>query len=125
MLKCEPGYYCQEGLKYPCPEGRYTDVAGTTDAQCLDTCGPGAGIEMSCKLVLYHAFSGYYCTGGSSTPYQHECGSPAVYCPRGSSYPHKVHNGFYCDITGADQGAQRYWNGVNLKVRTTYIASIL
>lgn len=90
---CPKGQYCQEGIPHDCSPGRYTDVEGTIDSLCKDVCEPG-----------------YYCTGGSSSARQFECGSPTLYCPRGSFEPKPVHNGFYCGLTGISQGADSFWN---------------
>jgi hypothetical protein len=49
---CPPGYFCQEGLKWPCPVGRYTDVEGTIDSLCKDDCAPGMLPHSNCTIVL-------------------------------------------------------------------------
>mmetsp|Transcript_6735 Transcript_6735/g.11070 ORF Transcript_6735/g.11070 Transcript_6735/m.11070 type:complete len:1107 (+) Transcript_6735:128-3448(+) len=90
---CETGHYCVDGKKFECPLGTYTDEEGTTDPQCKDLCDPG-----------------YYCLTGSPSPRHYACGNASVYCPRGSSVPKSVHNGFYCEITGGSQGADRFWS---------------
>ena len=94
---CPTGYYCPgDGRRYQCPPGTYTSMNGTIDEQCMGPCDRG-----------------YYCTVGSSSPTQHRCGNASVYCPRGSSEPTPVHDGFYCFFTGADAGEQAVWDPMN------------
>src|SRR5687767_1429781 len=38
---------------------------------------------------------GYWCSSGSSSATQYECGGSSVYCPSGSSNPLPVPNGYY------------------------------
>ena len=34
QIICEPGYYCVNGVKLPCPIGRYGDTFGLTSSDC-------------------------------------------------------------------------------------------
>lgn len=63
---CDIGHYCSEGVRYACPAGTFGSVAGLETDSCTG----------SCK-------AGYFCPPGSTSPMQHLCGSPAVYCPKG------------------------------------------
>lgn len=83
QFPCPPGYYCENSKKFPCPGGTYSDQYRTTSNQCVDKCD-----------------AGYYCNPGSSDKRQNVCGSAAVICPRGSSTPLPVLNGFYSVHTG-------------------------
>ena len=80
---CPPGHYCKDAQKFPCPGGTYSDDFRTTSETCISECDPG-----------------YYCDPGSTDKRQVECGSAAVICPRGSSTPLPVLNGFYSVHTG-------------------------
>ncbi|OQR87461.1 hypothetical protein ACHHYP_20382 [Achlya hypogyna] len=75
---CEPGFYCQYGLKAPCPGGRYGSLALETAPQCEGMCQRG-----------------YYCPPGSSRPTQNACGNASVVCRRGSAAPVAVATGYY------------------------------
>jgi hypothetical protein len=105
-LPCPPGSYCQEGIASPCPRGRYASRHGTISSSCEGDCSPG-----------------YYCLEGSNSSKQHPCGNYSVYCPRGSSEPLSVHNGFYCDLTGDTAEADRLWDP-DLKVRSSPLLPI-
>ena len=79
---CEPGYYCEGGVKYQCPEGTFTSEHGVASVEgCQD-----------CEV-------GYYCTShpGGPADYhkQHECGSVEVFCPSGSHKATAVRKGYY------------------------------
>lgn len=94
-LLCEPGYYCQNGVKYPCPPGTFGWRYGATEATCGGKCA-----------------AGYYCPSylapqpdapahtqwpaaphTTATPYQ--CGGVSFLCPKGSFYPVLVGGGNY------------------------------
>ncbi len=38
---CEPGNYCINGVKYPCPEGAYGETSGLQSADCSGSCAEG------------------------------------------------------------------------------------
>ncbi|ETP31356.1 hypothetical protein F442_19775 [Phytophthora nicotianae P10297] len=79
--KAKPGEFAWRGTCYPCPAGIY----GSEEMETRSTCsGPCA--------------AGYYCPSGSTTPTQHECGSPAVYCPESSAKPWQVLEGYYTSL---------------------------
>ena len=67
---CPAGYYCEGGVRQPCPGGRFGNASALPSWRCSGECWPG-----------------YYCESGSQTPTQFECGSSAVYCPAGSERP--------------------------------------
>lgn len=75
---CEPGNYCVNGTKYPCPEGTYGSVSGLSSPLCEGPCPPG-----------------YYCPYGSSSATKFPCGGPNFICPLGSSTPTLVSTGYY------------------------------
>jgi hypothetical protein len=75
---CEPGYYCSDGVRYPCQGGLYSNEYGTNSSSCKGSCEPG-----------------YYCESASDTSTQYVCGDPSVYCPTGSSTPITVPLGYY------------------------------
>lgn len=65
QLQCEPGYFCTNGRRFPCPLGRYGNSSGLTDSNCTDICPKG-----------------YYCPYGTSIPIR--CGESSYYCPEAS-----------------------------------------
>ena len=73
QLPCPPGSYCVSGVAQPCPAGRFGSVAGMQAPECEGPCA-----------------AGYFCTGGATTPKQHECGNARFYCPAGSPGPQEV-----------------------------------
>ena len=76
---CPPGYYCPgDGLRYQCPAGRYAASSGLIDSEC----------DGECK-------SGYFCKPGSTSPLQSPCGNATVYCPKASTVPLLVDQGYY------------------------------
>lgn len=95
---CPVGHYCINGEKHVCPAGRYNDETGSSDPLCKGLCDPG-----------------YYCLEGSPSARQFECGNYSLFCPRGSTKPQTVQIGFYCDLSGDSQQADRFWS-TNLKV---------
>jgi hypothetical protein len=76
---CEKGYYCSNGIKYPCPAGKYGDTEGNTNETCNGLC---------------HA--GFYCPIGSKTSTAFYCGGYGrFYCPIGSKQPIIAPDGYY------------------------------
>lgn len=57
QMVCEPGYYCIDGIRIPCPAGVYGETNGLITAACTSVCPIG-----------------YYCPQGSQIP---------VPCPAG------------------------------------------
>jgi hypothetical protein len=80
QLPCEPGYYCEQGVRRPCPPGRFGSDAKRTDDTCSGLCA-----------------AGFFCRSGAIVANETACGSPAVYCPAGSSLPLDVPAGEYSD----------------------------
>jgi len=82
QTQCEPGYYCHEGVKYPCLHGRYNSEIGAVDMfPGYEACPP--------------CHEGHFCDAASPLQTQHLCGSPSVYCPIGTHTPVEVPAGFY------------------------------
>ena len=86
QTQCERGYYCTNGVRTPCPAGKYRADVGADDLlDCLD-CDAG----YVCPLASW--------AGSVSTDSNNlvaECGSSAVYCPAGSSSASVVEAGYY------------------------------
>ena len=38
---CEPGFYCSNGVKTPCPAGRYGATFGLSESFCTGSCAAG------------------------------------------------------------------------------------
>ena len=85
--KCEPGYYCKEGVKRLCQKGYWGSEYGLYDPQCSGKCSEG-----------------YYCPEGSSSPTEVMCGDASVYCTEGSWKPTPVSEGFFS--TGGDHSTR-------------------
>ncbi len=94
-LLCEPGYYCIDGRKFPCPPGTFGWRYGSYNPECGGKCA-----------------AGYYCPSylapqpdapahtewpraphTTATPYR--CGGVSFLCPVGSFYPVLVGGGNY------------------------------
>ena len=72
---CEPGFFCRNGTRFPCPKGFFGQKSGETNPLCEGTCPPG-----------------FYCTGGTIQP--DICGRIDLFCPEGSFYPRKASTGY-------------------------------
>jgi len=77
QVMCEVGTYCRNGVRFPCPAGKYSNSSGSTS--CLSN---------NCQ-------AGFFCPPESSSPRQKPCGSSQFYCPEGSREPVRVPAGFY------------------------------
>lgn len=102
QIPCEPGYYCVDGNKYPCPPGTYGWRHGLNSSECSGKCA-----------------AGYYCPSYMLPPpeppahaiwpmkphtsaAEYECGGSQWFCPRGSFYPQRVGGGNYTTGGGAN-----------------------
>ena len=71
---CVAGQYCQAGVAYPCPAGRYGNVTAETSELCSGDCTEG-----------------YLCLPGSTTPTAAPCYPNAgAFCPNVSSRSHGI-----------------------------------
>lgn len=77
QIICEVGTYCRNGVRFPCPAGKYSNTTGSSS--CLSN---------ECE-------EGFFCPAESTSPRQNSCGSPSLYCPSGSKEPIRVPEGFY------------------------------
>jgi hypothetical protein len=75
---CEPGYYCEKGVRMMCPGGTFGASYGLSTSGCDGPCE-----------------AGYYCPPASIRATQHRCGGPHVFCPQGSAVPNPVRSGYY------------------------------
>lgn len=78
QFPCERGYYCQAGVRSPCPGGRYGSRSMETSAECSGTCA-----------------AGFYCPLASTNSTAIACGNANVFCPTGSAVPTPVLPGYY------------------------------
>lgn len=76
--RCEPGFYCQNGIQRLCPAGTYGSTFGLQFPNCTGNCAPG-----------------YYCPEGSISATEIMCGDPSRYCPGSSPRPLNVSIGWY------------------------------
>ena len=86
---CEPGTYCIDGVRIPCPAGRFGGESGLSHHTCS---GP--------------AEAGYYTPIESVSARQVDCGGTFNYCPEGSPEPVPVGVGNY-SVDGP--AANRAW----------------
>ncbi|CAM9176752.1 unnamed protein product, partial [Choristocarpus tenellus] len=70
QYECEPGFFCLEGVRFPCPPGRYGMQSQEENPLCFGECR-----------------AGWYCPEGSTSATQIPCGAPSLFCPRGSAAP--------------------------------------
>lgn len=75
---CEPGFYCSEGIRRPCPAGVFGNRSSLNSSTCSGAC-PEA----------------FYCPTGTVNFAQFPCGNASVYCPQGSSQPSPCPEGYY------------------------------
>lgn len=81
---CEPGFFCIDGVKIPCPAGRYGKTYGLSSKTCDAACDEG-----------------YYCPEQSTSPQEYPCNGTNLFCPFGSHVPKTVQTGYYTlDRTG-------------------------
>ena len=95
--KCEPGFYCVDGTKHPCPAGRYGESSGLAHAACDGPCP-----------------AGYFCPRQSSNRVEYACGGSGLYCPEGSGVPLHVRAGFY--TVGGDSNDHKNMTRSNEKL---------
>lgn len=79
--KARPGEFAWRGRCSPCPAGTFGSEEMETRPACSGSCA-----------------AGYFCPAGSTSPFQHECGSTAVYCPAASTEPRQVLEGYYTSL---------------------------
>lgn len=86
---CEPGYYCLDGIRRPCPAGFFGASAGLASASCDGSCPPGMYcIEASTEAIPTPA--GVYCRQGKCTsPEGNGQCAPGFYCPQASTAPNQ------------------------------------
>jgi hypothetical protein len=84
---CEPGHYCSDGVRRPCPPRTYGNTSLLTDSSCSGVCP-----------------AGFFCPTGTISPFSNPCGDATVYCPEGSHTPIEVPTGYYSvnDMNNAD-----------------------
>lgn len=107
FARCEPGFWCAGGVKRPCLDGHYGDAAGQVEATCSGPCAAG-------HMCVQHFDTLTQLLTGSTSPTQHECGGPDVYCPAGSGAVTEVRQGYY---TVDEQG--RTGDGSNPRANMT------
>eukprot|EP01041_Mallomonas_annulata_P005102 gene5102-10210_t len=98
-LPCEPGYYCIDGIKYPCFfNWRY----GMNISTCVGQCAKGH----YCPSYLVPQPDAPTSTIWPRKPHTRaddfECGNVDLYCPQGSPYPLQVTGGYYSIGGGVD-----------------------
>lgn len=78
QIPCEQGFWCEAGLRHPCPAGTFGDGLRETRSTCAGACAEG-----------------YYCPEASTKSRQVPCGASHLYCPAGSAEPKLVDPGHY------------------------------
>lgn len=76
--RCEPGFYCQNGVKALCLSGYWGGIYGLSIPTCSGQCQ-----------------AGYYCPEGSISKIEKVCGDADKYCPEGSPFPLMTSSGYY------------------------------
>jgi len=87
QLVCEPGYYCIDGTRRPCPAGTYGSSWGLANIEC-DGKVPEGMFSPAGSVEAVPVEAGYYCRNGGCTTSkgQGQCAA-GYYCPAGSSSP--------------------------------------
>ena len=74
QLSCNPGSYCVQGKKYPCPAGFYGNTSFLVNVTCTAVCPEGS-----------------YCPEGASEPILCPAGTPSLSPPRFNYHPPTPH----------------------------------
>lgn len=92
-IPCEPGYFCQNGIKIPCPPGTYAWRYGMNS-----TC-PQCAKGHYCPSYLPQQQNAPKHTQWPMKPHitasDYECGGVGYFCPQGSFFPMQVGGGNY------------------------------
>ncbi|TYZ58639.1 hypothetical protein PybrP1_009226 [[Pythium] brassicae (nom. inval.)] len=99
QLPCERGFYCQAGVRSPCPGGRYGSSSKETSSTCSGACA-----------------AGYYCPLASTNSAMRVCGNANVFCPAGSAVPTPVLPGYYSTRSSLT-GSQQLLSGAGVALR--------
>lgn len=83
--RCEPGYYCEDGVRRPCPAGRYGAEPGLQTRECNGRCPPGMWCAERSTTALPTRNGSYCASGGCTTEDGDGPCAPGYYCPRGSA----------------------------------------
>jgi hypothetical protein len=112
VASCPPGSYCQGGVKYLCPAGRFgasfNSSTLTCDGPCVRfCCGVPAWVgrrvwrvrrsPLCCAAVLVlRQMAGRYCpSSGGTSNVGLLCGNASLYCPEGAAYQQFVSPGYF------------------------------
>lgn len=102
QIPCEPGYYCTEGRKYPCPPGTFGWRYGLNSSLCSGLCAPGyycpSYLEPPAGVPKHTIFPRAPHTKAA----EYECGGTQFVCPKGSFFPKRVGGGNYTTGGGAN-----------------------
>lgn len=74
-------HFAKDGMLFECPGGHWGNASGLFSDECSGICE-----------------AGWYCPPASSSPRQIACGSENHFCPKGSSFPQLVRDGYYTTI---------------------------
>ena len=84
QVLCPLGHFCVNGVRFPCPAGRFGEREGSSSPDCSGLCE-----------------AGFFCPPGSIGPQQLPCASNSernvVFCPAGSGRPLPVPEGHFSD----------------------------
>ena len=85
--QCEPDFFCVNGVKQPCPDGKFATEAGSVQCSALAN-----GLYLDVNGNAQPCEPGYYCQNGA----KNDCGSPNLICPDSSMIsPNVVQTGYY------------------------------
>lgn len=93
---CDRGYYCMNGIRYPCPAGVYGETTGLATAACSGACPMGYYCpESTINKYEFRCPAGRYgsITGLTDSSCSGMC-SPGYYCPEQSTNPTQVRCGY-------------------------------
>jgi len=74
---CERGFFCMNGVRSPCPAGKFGNEVRLASAECSGNCSVG-----------------FYCPEGSTHAEAQPCTDLGVFCPESSPTPLRVPHGF-------------------------------
>ena len=64
QVLCEPGHYCESGVRYHCPPGTFGKDSGLFNSQCSGLC-PRSFFCPENSVVPLKCSPGFYSTGGA------------------------------------------------------------
>ncbi len=102
QTKCEPGWYCVDGVRAQCPAGRYGTGEGISDSNCTAECPSGSYCPQGSPDPIACPAGTYGASPGLSDKACSGLCQPGHYCPAGSTATNQTR--CRAGIYGAEEG---------------------